>query len=148
MLNLNEDMDDLIRQSAEDYPLKIEGEDWDKVQGAMQSTTVLEEPGERKRDWWLLLLLIPLLVAVSYLYYNNNTQKPVIYSNTSKTDAATENQKAGGSLPKNNESIHKENNPTDPIATGRIPGQQLNNEQGKKSKRIWDRTVIPINKQQ
>ena len=126
MLNSNDDMDDKIRKAAEEYPLKIEGKDWDKVAGAMQSTAEIEEPGNRKEYWWLLLLLLPLMVAIPYLYKNNSTQKPVTYSNTKKTEEATEKQNGGGSLHKNDEPLLKDNKTTEQVASGRNPGQQMN----------------------
>ena len=81
MLNLNDDMDDLIRQAADDYPLKIEGKNWDKVLGAMSSAPQVQ-PVNGKKYWWMLLLLLPLLIAIPFMNKNNNTQKPTTYSDT------------------------------------------------------------------
>jgi len=105
MLNLNDDMDDLIRQAADDYPLKIEGKDWDKVVGAMSSGNNIQ-PVNNKKYWWLLLLLIPLLtMGVLFMNKNGETQKLVIYSNTKKNNLGTEKQN------RNNydESLNKDN---------------------------------------
>src|SRR4051812_28080213 len=89
MLNLNDDMDDLIRQAADDYPLKIEGKDWDKVLGAMSSATQVQ-PGKGKKYWWLLLLFLPLLiVAVPFMNKNGETY-------TKKNNIGTEKQKNNG----------------------------------------------------
>src|SRR5206468_8422203 len=116
MLNLNDDMDDKIRQAAEDYPLKIKGKDWDKVVGAMQSTAEIEQPGNRKEYWWLLLLLLPLMLAVPYM--NRNTQRPVTYSNTKKTEETVEKQNGAGPLNKNDE-LNKDNKTTEQVESGR-----------------------------
>src|SRR5205085_1938088 len=114
----------------EDYPLKIEGKDWDKVAGAMQSTAEVVEPEKRKEYWWLLMLLLPLIVAVLYMYKNNSTEKSIAYSNTNKTEETTEKQNAGGAQHKNDESLHNDNKPTEPIASSKIPGQQSNKAAG------------------
>jgi hypothetical protein len=126
MLNPNDNMDDLIRKAAEDYPLKTEGEDWDKVRGAMQSTAEVVQPGRRKEYWWLLLLLLPLMVAVYYMNNNNNAQKPVIYSNTKVNEKAIEKQNNNRSSDNNDGSLDKDNKTTEQIGASRTPGQQMN----------------------
>src|SRR4051794_23551571 len=128
MLNLNDDMDDLIRQAADEYPLKIKGEDWDKVLGAMQSAEVTAQPGKRKKHWLLLLLLLPLIVAVPFMYKNSNTQKPVTFSNTEKTDIATKEQNVGGAPNKNDKSINKGNKTTAQIAASSSSSTRQMNE--------------------
>ncbi|WP_170971080.1 porin family protein [Ilyomonas limi] len=84
-------MDDLIRQSADDYPLKTGGSDWEKVATGMQAA-MQQKPSNRKRYWWLLLLLLPLLIAVPVYYYNKEFQKPVTSSNTTATDTTVQQQ--------------------------------------------------------
>lgn len=84
-------MDDLIRQAADDYPLKTGGSAWDKVATGMQSA-MQKEPSSRKKYWWLLLLLLPLLIAVPFYYQNKEIQKPSVYSTTKTTDAAVQQQ--------------------------------------------------------
>ena len=120
-------MDDKIRKAAEEYPLKIEGKDWDKVAGAMQSTAEMEEPGKSKEYWWLLLLLLPLMLAVPYM--NKNTQRPLTYSNTNKTEETTEKQNSAGPLNKNDE-LNRDNKTTEQVASGINPGQQMNEAAG------------------
>ena len=124
MLNLNDDMDDLIRQAADDYPLKIEGKNWDKVFGAMSSAPQVQ-PVNGKKYWWMLLLLLPLLIAIPFMNKNNNTQKPSTYSDAKKTEVTTNGQNAGGSLNKNDKSINKENKQTDQIASNNIAAQDM-----------------------
>lgn len=58
-------MDDLFRKAGENYPLRTDGADWDKVMARLQtgpeSAPVAAREGERQRAsrklWWLLLLL-------------------------------------------------------------------------------------------
>src|SRR4051794_38307257 len=108
MLNLNDDMDDLIRQAADDYPLKIEGKDWDKIAGAMPSAMQVQ-PTKDKKYWWLLLLLLPILIIAGlFINKNGGTQKPATYSNTKKTEIATEKQNADELLNKNDKAVNKD----------------------------------------
>src|SRR5215203_3841258 len=66
---VNDDMDDLYRQAAEEYPLKTDGGDWNKVLEKIQAGGKGQIPV--KRDWsryLLLLVLIPLLlVCTTYI---------------------------------------------------------------------------------
>ena len=75
MQYLNEDMDDLFRKAAEDYPLKADQGNWDIVAKKMAAIAPEEAPvvlpQKRKKRfifWWLLLLLIPAIV----LFYNGH----------------------------------------------------------------------------
>ncbi|RYY39155.1 MAG: PorT family protein [Chitinophagaceae bacterium] len=60
MQSVNDDMDDLWRKAAGDYPLNTAGADWDKVAAGLG---IAPEPKRRDRRylWLLLLLLIPVL---------------------------------------------------------------------------------------
>ncbi len=88
MQDLNNDMDDLFRQAAENYPLRTDGKDWDKVLQNLQRNDIplpasIEDNKKRKyRALWLLLLLpLALLYIVSYNH-----------SEISKKAAVTEKQ--------------------------------------------------------
>jgi FtsZ-interacting cell division protein ZipA len=103
MLNLNDDMEDLIRQAADDYPLKIDTGDWDRVVGGMQSA-VQSTPTNGKKYWWLLLLLLPLIVAILLINKNNSTQQQSsTYSNKKTATATTQNQNSNTADSKQNE---------------------------------------------
>src|SRR4051812_25038507 len=145
MLNLNDDMDDLIRHAAENYPLKIEGKDWDKVLGAMSSATQVQ-PTNGKKYWWLLLLLLPLLLAIPFMNKNNNTQKPITHSDTKKADIATNKQNAGGLLSKNDKSLNKDNNPTKQIALNRNSTPQIMNGTSDEKKQNGSQLNKQVNK--
>lgn len=63
--SLNDDMDELFRKAAEEYPLKTDGADWDKVLEQLRlpgddAGTIPYGPTPKKRRW--LFLLWPLLV--------------------------------------------------------------------------------------
>ena len=91
MQYVNDDMDELFRSAAENYPLDTRTADWDKVLAALQGQTETKTISEKKRDkngrfLWLLLLL-PLGFVCNQLY------SPGILNNNgiSKTDAKKEN---------------------------------------------------------
>lgn len=92
MYELEDDMDELFRRAAKDYPLDTNTADWNKLQEAMQKADAtssldnLSTSGKKskRRFLWLLLLLLPL----SWVEYE--------YSRSSKGDKAalTQTEKA------------------------------------------------------
>src|SRR6187549_828095 len=72
---VNDDMDDMYRQAAEEYPLKTDSGDWNKVLEKMQSDSKGKIPERKvKRRYFLLLVLIPLLLICT-TYINNDSFK-------------------------------------------------------------------------
>jgi hypothetical protein len=72
MQYVNDDMDELFRRAAENYPLDTKGADWNKVLGALQGEAPLKAIAEKKKNkngrlLWLLLLL-PLGLICNQLY--------------------------------------------------------------------------------
>jgi len=71
MQYVNDDMDDLVRRAAENYPLSTGGADWSKVAAALQNTDAsindTESNKSNRRLLWLLLLL-PLGLICNQLY--------------------------------------------------------------------------------
>ncbi|MEX6688653.1 outer membrane beta-barrel protein [Danxiaibacter flavus] len=72
MQSLNDDMDDLFRKAAENYPLKTNNADWDKVLERLNAPNApLPEPVAKKNDGYKrllwLLLLIPLAFGVKLI---------------------------------------------------------------------------------
>jgi hypothetical protein len=64
MQYVNDDMDELFRKAAKDYPLNTGGADWEKLQKALEEPPAGEGPPAGKRDrrhllWLLLLLPLP-----------------------------------------------------------------------------------------
>ena len=71
MLNVNNDMDDLLRRAAENYPLKTDGANFDKVLEGLQLVQEVEDTPVKKRRGrflWLLLLLPLSFVCNRYIY--------------------------------------------------------------------------------
>ena len=78
MLHVNDDMDELFRNAAENYPLKTEGSDWNKVKAGLAPQPPATAPSSTNSKFWLfgLLLLIPL-VWLSINYFSNRKALPV-----------------------------------------------------------------------
>ena len=79
MLNVNDDMEELMRRAAENYPLKSDGNDFDKV---LEGIKAFNPEGEtkqpksnNKRMLWLLLLL-PFAFICNNYYRANKTVDP------------------------------------------------------------------------
>src|SRR5215208_2531501 len=74
MQYVNDDMDEVFRKAAENYPLDTSTKDWNKVLSALQNPDV-EEKLVRKNDkgkfLWLLLLL-PFGLICNH-YYNGKS---------------------------------------------------------------------------
>lgn len=63
MQYVNDDMDELFRRAAQDYPLNTRGADWEKLQKALEEPPAVGgEPArkDRRRHLLWLLLLLPL----------------------------------------------------------------------------------------
>src|SRR4051812_30356694 len=67
MLPVNDDMDELFRKAADDYPLRTDSADWEKVRRQLEAATV---PKEERKDRRYLLFLLLLLIPFSWLGYN------------------------------------------------------------------------------
>ncbi|HVG15055.1 MAG TPA: hypothetical protein VM935_08845, partial [Chitinophagaceae bacterium] len=70
---VNNDMDELFRKAAEDYPLHTKGNDWDKVLEKMEkdesSTGRRKQKGHAK---WLLLLLPLFFICNRFSYVDHD----------------------------------------------------------------------------
>ncbi|HXB45042.1 MAG TPA: hypothetical protein VNV85_13330 [Puia sp.] len=79
----NDDMDDMFRQAAEEYPLKTEGiADWEKVSASLREEAgrLLADAGKYKKEkkrriffWWLLLLPLGWIGHDSWQKMSGNT---------------------------------------------------------------------------
>ncbi len=101
MQSLNDDMDDLFRKAAENYPLKTNNADWDKVLGRLNAPDApLPEPVAKKNDGYKkllwLLLLIPLALGVKLVTDSSSkhaTQQ--LNQSANKTSTEKNNSSAG-----------------------------------------------------
>jgi hypothetical protein len=87
MRDINDDMDELFRRAADNYPLNTNSSDWNKVKSALESPAVqdIREKKRRLGFFWLLLLVPAAFFLYKYGFQNHNTgnsAKPVIASST------------------------------------------------------------------
>ena len=93
---VNDDMDDeLFRHAAEEYPLKTDSGDWNKVFNKMQAGT---NNGSQKKDnknkYLFLLALIPLfLICTTYIKNDSSNSVGRIEKSTIKDVLAPQNEK-------------------------------------------------------
>ena len=75
MQHQTDDMDDLFRKAAKEYPLSVAGADWSKVQQKLQQA----EPDEKTRRrrigviWLMAAALIPAALVMWFLFANVKT---------------------------------------------------------------------------
>src|SRR3954454_24484296 len=76
----NENMDELFRKAAENYPLDTSSKDWDKVFQALQTAngqTEVVQKNNKGRFLWLLILLPMGLVCNKYLMHGDNDENSI-----------------------------------------------------------------------
>ena len=63
---MSDDMDELFRKAADDYPLRVNTPDWNKIQEALDGNVTIKPTAKKKysRFTWLLLLL-----PLGFLFY-------------------------------------------------------------------------------
>ncbi len=80
MLNDTENMDELFRKAAGDYPLRLEPGDWDKIVAAQHINPINTSLSLKK--YWLIFALLFLGTTLVYFIYDNNEKAKVIASLT------------------------------------------------------------------
>ena len=70
------DMDDLFRKAAQNYPLKTEAKGWDDIAGVLAPQAgggaIADKKSKRKNKWLILLAFLIVSSAVSFFIYSNN----------------------------------------------------------------------------
>lgn len=86
MPDVIDDMDNLFRKAAENYPLNTGTGNWDKVYAALQSEPPVPEAGkkDRYRRLLLLLLLLPFVLFGLLMHTADNGRRPVSKANEMK----------------------------------------------------------------
>ncbi|SFO59813.1 Outer membrane protein beta-barrel domain-containing protein [Chitinophaga sp. YR627] len=112
---LDDDMDELFRNAASDYPLNTGGGDWEAMQNKLQqadsnqqgtATRRLKDRWWFKRGLWVLVTILFLTVAISGLFTGNRKdtgRKGITEDNTAAIKAADNKI-----LAKNRQGIHNE----------------------------------------
>jgi hypothetical protein len=103
MQYVNDDMDELFKRAAENYPLDTNSANWNKVLAALQNETGAKTISEKKgnkngRLLWLLLLL-PLGLICNQLYSpgtinNKGVSKGVVQDETIRSAVKTDQQRS------------------------------------------------------
>lgn len=107
-MNVNDDMDELLRRAAESYPLKTDNTNFDKVLEGLKAENdtevTFQQRGSRGRVLWLLVLLPLSFICNRYVYPGTNSapttqsiKKPVENLSTSKGNLSKNDK---GSQPK------------------------------------------------
>ena len=64
MLPIDDDMNELLRRAAENYPLKTDGANWARIEQGLEDLEVRPAESSHRNIYWLLsLLLIPVFVC-------------------------------------------------------------------------------------
>jgi len=119
MQQINNDIDELFRKAADEYPLKTSSQDWSAVQKKLAAKEVAGEdkPVKKIRQPVLryiafaLLLLIPLSTAVTgYVFNGYSAASKNIYNKTIESDKI---------------SLSSQHSTNTPIATSKFTSQDL-----------------------
>lgn len=93
MNNDSNDMDKLMREAAENYPLNINSADWNKVMHQLHPTVELPALEKKKNDYrYLYLLLLLPLGFICGRYVNNETIGVKQKVNTAQTNYQIKNR--------------------------------------------------------
>ena len=77
MQPVNDDMDELYKRAAEEYPLNTDSADWNSVLKKLAAERSLETSSKNKNYRHLLWLLLLLPLGLLYKnYFSNNNDKP------------------------------------------------------------------------
>ena len=88
MQHLNDDMDELFRKAADDYPLNTGTPDWNKVAEGLSQEKAPEPPVKKSfRKYTWLLLLLPLAFICNQIY------NPGLFKQLINRDQVGENTK-------------------------------------------------------
>jgi hypothetical protein len=137
MQYVNDDMDDLFRRAAEDYPLDTSGADWKKMLTMLEGTEGKDvsekKPNKNGRLLWLLLLL-PLGLVCNQLY------TPSLFSNSGA--AHVDPSPEGGSNkgvtggPSNGQKVATETTGEKEATLNPLPGDDYKEKNGSSPKPI------------
>ncbi len=90
MQSINDDMDELFRKAAADYPLKTDGADWDAVMLRLQTPNASNPATsgrKRKQQHWLWLLLLLPLAFVGHLARRDNSSGTAVAGDVQRSVA-------------------------------------------------------------
>jgi hypothetical protein len=86
MQYVNDDMDDLFRRAAENYPLDTKSADWGKVAAELEKKyDKIEKPGSNNRKYLWLLLLLPFSFLCNHIFNADTSELVKSDQNNSNT---------------------------------------------------------------
>jgi hypothetical protein len=112
MQYINDDMDELIRRAAEDYPLNTSGADWERVKKGMESGNVQKKS---KKGWLLVLPLLFFWISNTFIAYQEGYKNGRAVFNSTEKNLNTNNSKTTGTIYLPSSTI--------PGASNTIPGE-------------------------
>jgi hypothetical protein len=90
MQSVNDDMDDLFRRAAEDYPLRTKGADWSKVMQGLEAGArehIPQQTQKYKSFLWIAAVFL-LVICTTYI----RRAEPLIQTDMHTVDAGTESR--------------------------------------------------------
>ncbi|HEV7622405.1 MAG TPA: hypothetical protein VGO09_11760, partial [Flavisolibacter sp.] len=112
MLYINDDMDELIRRAAEEYPLNTSGADWDRVKKGLASGSVQKKS---KKGWLLILPLLIFWISNTFIAYQEGYKNGKAVLNSTEKKLNTNNSKTTGTINPHSNNIRE--------ASNNIPGE-------------------------
>src|SRR5438067_4507395 len=103
MQYIDDDMDELFRRAAENYPLKTDGADWEKVKKAF-GNTLPDKKGKIKFRWIVILSVSFVWITNTFIAYQQSYDLNKENSFVKKTIPISQQQKTD----QNKQSINKE----------------------------------------
>src|SRR5215217_6482334 len=73
MQHINDDMDELFRRAADDYPLKTDNANWDVVAKKLLVEQPVSNKSSKNNYKYLLLLLLLIPLGLLYNYVSNKS---------------------------------------------------------------------------
>jgi len=133
MQYVNDDMDELFKRAAENYPLDTKTADWNKVLAALQNETETkpEKKGNKNGRFLWLLLLLPLGLICNRFYSPGNLSKEEISKTSAEEKSSSNNlttQEEDITFNKTNSATTDELNTTNTNTTNTIVGPAGNNK--------------------
>jgi len=91
MQYVNDDMDEMFRRAAENYPLDTSGADWSKVMAAMQTNEEKKDLRNKKRRFLWLFMLVPAALFSTWFIVQHPDSKQKTPSESASDPSTNKN---------------------------------------------------------
>lgn len=152
MQYVNDDMDELFKRAAENYPLDTNSANWNKVLAALQNETEVkstpENKGNKNRRLLWLLLLLPLGLICNQLYSpgtvnNKEVSKGGVQDETLRSVVKTDQQTSNS---KEEMRSNSDNVTSNSIVTENP--DEINASENSKNEPVTSSRLLPLRRQQ